>query len=755
MLKPLVFLCLFLLAFPLLVNGEIYFFDEDRLLSEKEDTVSLRNALLKANEFKKDNPDSSFFYFDSALTTADKIIQQKQLPKNDLIDVELEKARALEGLGLYYSNSSDLGNALNYYLQASNIYKELIDSEKEKDRKNKYLDLHGNVTLTIGALYFEEGEYALASGNYSNTLETAKILGDSLMQSKALLNLGMIYNNQGRYDEAIDNYYTAIKIFERAKDKRGIAICHLSIGNILRKQSTTDKAVESYKKALQIFQEMKDERGVSFCYNNLGICYTNKENYEQALFYYTKAVDLHLKNNNERNVALLYTNIAALYEIKGEFDKSIEYIEKSLTINEKNNYKRNLIGSYLNLSGTNLSKLENNQEAVPSSANVLDTIVVYAEKALSLSDSLQLIQEQAAALLVLKKAYFYKRNYKKAYESADLLLERKDSIYNNEKTKIVADAESKYEATEKEQQIEQQKHQLEHQTERLNNARIFRNFLIAVAGLMVVVVVLIYYYYKQKNKANKILDEKNKLIEKQNEEISVQKEELQLTNRELTELIQFKEKMTGMIVHDLKNPLNNILNSYDIDDENFRKELIKQSGYDMLHLTQNILDVYQMEEAKLKLSRTQVDVAQLLKECVMEFALYISENDLKISYPDSEVPLVDADKRLLKRIFSNLLSNAVKYAPQGSNITLNWKITDKKDSRFGVHNNGPAIPREQQSIIFQSFSQHDSREMGVTASTGLGLSFCKMAVHLHGGEIGVTSSDEDGTEFWFTLPQNG
>ncbi|MFV0269315.1 MAG: sensor histidine kinase [Draconibacterium sp.] len=61
------------------------------------------------------------------------------------------------------------------------------------------------------------------------------------------------------------------------------------------------------------------------------------------------------------------------------------------------------------------------------------------------------------------------------------------------------------------------------------------------------------------------------------------------------------------------------------------------------------------------------------------------------------------------------------------------------------------MPSAQQENIFKRFRQYESRDMGANTSTGLGLSFCKMAVEIHGGEIGV-QSDENGTEFWFTLP---
>ncbi len=742
------YLAFIILAFPQKGNAT----EQKGFVSTEADTAQLSQYFSVARKLSKTNSDSSFIYFNKALRIANKVIQESKYSNKEINRIKEEKANLLNEIGsYYYEKKFDYDSALNYYSLALGVFQELADKESDKEKKNAFLSLIANTKLTVGVVYFNKDDVTNSTKFYNSALETGILLNDSIVESKALLNLGMVYNNQGKYDEAIKNYFTAIEIFEHFGDKKGIAICHLSIGNILRKQNTLEKAIDSYKKALEIFKETNDKRGKCACYNNLGISYVGLEDYEQGLDYYNKALDIYIESNDERNVSSTYSNIAALYEVKEEYDKAIEYVLKSLEIGKKNNYLRSLTGAYINLAAVYLSKIENRPEGVATDTSLLDTIIKYAGKGYDLADSLQLIQEKASTLPILKGAYFLSKNYRKAFEVADELLDLNDSIYNNEKTQIIANAENNYEAAKKEQQIIQQKHELEDQKLELSNARLLRNFLAVTLFFLIIVILFIYYYYKQKNKANLVLDEKNRLIEKQNEEILAQKEELLLTNHQLTELLRFKEKMTGMIVHDLKNPLNNILNSQEIDDEYFREQLIKQSGYDMLNLIQNILDVYKLEEAKMKIYKEEINIMQILKECVLELALYISEKDLKIIYPQEEIPHIRADRKLVKRIFSNLLSNAVKYAPIGSKIPIRWKRMKESEIWFGLNNQGPAIPRQQQEAIFRSFGQYESRDIGIASSTGLGLSFCKMAVELHHGKIGVISEDS-GTEFWFTLP---
>ena len=720
-------------------------------VSTEVDTARLTQVLSYANELQEADKDSAYILFNHALSVADDIISQKKYSKETINEVIYRKAKILHDIAdYYYGQKYDYDKALEYLSQAIELTQKLYDNEREQIQKEIYLKTLANSMLTLGAVYFNKADYHNSAEYYNRGLENAMLVNDSLMQSRALLNLGMVFHNRGMYTEAIQNYYTAIGIFEHFNDKKGVAICNLSIGNIMRRQNSPEKAIDSYTKAMEVFNELKDERGISSCYNNLAICYSDLEEYDKALELYNKSLEMDLQRGRKAKAAFTYANIAALYEAKKEFGTAIDYVKKSMQLNKKNQTPRNLLGSYLNLSGTYLSMVEDSPDVLRSNPGYLDTIVNYGEKGLLLADSLDLIVEKAAALNTLKAGYSLRKNYRKAYELSSELSVLRDSIFDSEKTKVMAEAEAKYETEKKEQQIKQQKHELEYQQMELTNARRFRNLLGAIVLLMVVVIFLVYYHYNRNKKAHKILDEKSNLIERQNGEITRQKDQLETANQQLTELLRFKEKLTGMIVHDLKNPLNNILNSHHIDDLSFREHFIRQSGFDMLNLTQNILDVYRLEESRMTITKEPCSVLEILQENTLELTLYIAEKKLALDFPEDE-PMVYADAKLLRRIFSNLLSNAVKYAKSGSTITVTKRMETGNLVRLGVHNLGPVIPPAQQETIFKRFRQYESRDMGANTSTGLGLSFCKMAVEIHDGKIGV-QSDENGTEFWFTLP---
>ena len=724
-----------------------------KLHTAQSDTTRLRISLLIGDKFQAEGSDSALFYYRNALTLVDNLTEKTKHSNDENRNIIYKKAQALKEIGSYYADKYENDSSLVYYSESIKLFQYLADTEKDKKKKENFLDILANTLLTTGGDYFDKNNFVQATECYRQVIAIGEELNDSLTLSKGILNLGMILNTQGKYGEAISNYFTAIKIFEQRQDKKGIAICHLSIGNILRKQNTLEKAIDSYKKALEIFKEINDERGQYSCYNNLGICYASLSNYEKSLEFYNKALAIHQKNGNEDGIAMMYSNISALYQTQGNLDKATEYILKSLKINEKIRNSRHLLGSYINLASIYYEKAIDSMVTVTRRKEYTDKSIQYAKKGLDLVDTLHLVMEKANVLNLLKDAYSLNENYKKAYEMATVLISINDSLYNSEKTKIIAETETKYETDKKEHEIQRQKLELQEQQLKLSNARIFRNSLAVATALMIVVILLIYRNYKQKNKANRILDQKNRLIEKQNEEILKQSDGLQTANKKLTDLLQFKERMTGMIVHDLKNPLSNILNSYLIPDNDFREQLITQSGYDMLKLVENILDVYKLEETEMKIEKELVDIHEMLRMNLVETALYIKEKELTMNLPQKDIPAIWADKRILKRIFSNLLSNAVKYSPQSGTIYIRFEIINGKDTRISIYNQGPAIPMDKQEQIFEKFRQHESRNIGITTSTGLGLSFCKMAVEAHDGEIGVISEDE-GAEFWFILPDS-
>lgn len=229
------------------------------------------------------------------------------------------------------------------------------------------------------------------------------------------------------------------------------------------------------------------------------------------------------------------------------------------------------------------------------------------------------------------------------------------------------------------------------------------------------------------------------------------------------ELEKMRDDMVRMLIHDLRNPLSNIMNSLDVlddvitekDDSVSQEELLhiaKRSGQRMHQLINTILDIGRLETGQAILETRSVDLVPLLNEAI-EFIkpqTDIREIELSASF-EANMPKVELDRDMILRVILNLLDNASKFTQIGGAISLTAR-TQGRDVEVAVADNGPGIPAIQLPNIFEKFTR--VRRKDSPEGTGLGLAFCKLAVESHQGHIWAESILGQGTTFRFTLPVN-
>jgi len=258
----------------------------------------------------------------------------------------------------------------------------------------------------------------------------------------------------------------------------------------------------------------------------------------------------------------------------------------------------------------------------------------------------------------------------------------------------------------------------------------------------------LYQKEKEQRQARKELEEtvQNRTVEIQNqkEELEKQSGKLRAAYKKLKELDQYKEALTGMILHDLKNPLNVIIG---LSDE---KTAVHQSGKQMLNMVLNILDIQKFQETRIQVQLTNYSLKMVAERALAQVNFLAKDKNIEIK---NEIPVkhwVEADEELVERIFINLLTNAIKYTSNNGTVTLKSAINEKQ-IHISVIDTGQGIPKKYLRKIFDKYGQVQARKSGIVRSTGLGLTFCKMVVEAHKGRIGVNSEVGKGSDFWFTL----
>lgn len=247
------------------------------------------------------------------------------------------------------------------------------------------------------------------------------------------------------------------------------------------------------------------------------------------------------------------------------------------------------------------------------------------------------------------------------------------------------------------------------------------------------------------------LKKSNELLEQQKKEIMNQSEELKINNEQLINMDKFKQNLTSMIVHDLKNPLNAMLN---ISANKEGKEIWKSMqslGNQMLHLVLNILEVQQLEEAKMDIQKDIYCFEDLVKDAIHQVNFMSEQKNIDIHIISICKARVKVDGNLIRRVIINLLSNSIKYAPQNTIIIIKIE-REHNNVRISIIDEGQGIENQYLEHIFSKYVKISPKSFGKNHSTGLGLTFCKMAVEVHKGQIGVYSVYGEGATFWFKIP---
>ena len=232
--------------------------------------------------------------------------------------------------------------------------------------------------------------------------------------------------------------------------------------------------------------------------------------------------------------------------------------------------------------------------------------------------------------------------------------------------------------------------------------------------------------------------------------------------RRLRELQKVSDDLMKMIVHDLTTPLTSELATLEMArDGDFGALTAPQAralsdaegkAEDLLALIEDLLEVARIEEQTITLQPEPIAPAALLAEIVYDWGLRFTQEGATATVDVADdAPVFSADKVLLKRVLSNLVQNALTHTAGPVKLALTARA-DPNGILFTVADDGPGIPSEYQEIIFRKFERVRAAHAPRVRSSGLGLTFCRLAVESHGGRIWVKSAEGEGSTFYVQLP---
>ncbi|MCL5992269.1 MAG: tetratricopeptide repeat-containing sensor histidine kinase [Bacteroidetes bacterium] len=422
--------------------------------------------------------------------------------------------------------------------------------------------------------------------------------------------------------------------------------------------------------------------------------------YQKALEYCKKSIDIRVSLKETKEIFYPLTSIAEIYLKIGDYNQSLLYLNQAQKLAEELNQKKQIMESYF----------------------------------------------------LIHEVFSQSGDYQKSLEYHKLFTNLKDSLSTEEMNKKFAEASVKMETEAKERENKLLK----------ESKQVQQYYFIVISGLFLILILVILNRYFNKNKANKLLNEKNLQIKNQHHKLEDMFVELQKKEENLSDANATKDKFFSIIAHDLKNPLHSITLSSDLLINKYKQmsgeqlldliNSIYKSGQHLSSLLENLLQWSRAQSGKMEFDPIHFDIRELSVENISLLLGNAIKKKITIENNIPDATYVFGDPNMISTVIRNLISNAIKFTNEHGQV----KITSKDDKgmiEISVTDNGVGIEDEDLKKLFRIDIHHTTigtlREKG----TGLGLILAKEFIDIHGGKIWVKRNSEIGSTFIFTLPK--
>lgn len=402
-----------------------------------------------------------------------------------------------------------------------------------------------------GKVYQLMGDFKKCRECFQNTLDFAQTEKNDRKLSQSYGQLGICFRNAEKYKTALTYFQKALNFAEKIGDKNLIAGCCNNMANVLSDLKQYENATEFLQRIIDMKEFIPNSDNLSAAYTNFAEIKSVEGNFEDAKIMLQNAIEIDTKNNNLHALSGGYSNLAGLEYMSGNLNGALKMMEKVIEIDLKIGSPSILAADYNNL-GSIYQEFKKYDQAI----QYYKLSVEYSKKQSGMVDILSSLNgiSQCKALTGDMNGAYYT-----LLESMAI----KDTLYNDQTNKTVAEMKSKYETEKKQLVIEQLEDRSKIDSleiEKVNREKSEsdrtkkRQFYIFSSGFIVLLIIsfLIFRSYRQKQKANEIITRQKEEVENQKLLVEHQKEIVEEKNKEILDSIIYAKRLQDAILPPLK-----------------------------------------------------------------------------------------------------------------------------------------------------------------------------------------------------------
>tara|TARA_R110002012_G_scaffold252147_1_gene430349 strand:- start:150735 stop:152711 length:1977 start_codon:yes stop_codon:yes gene_type:complete len=585
--------------------------------------------------------------------------------------------------------------------------------------------------LKLLALAERNNEYQLGIKQISKLIPVTKSSNE--FQAFLYYKLGQFYYRENRLVESLECYLKTSSILEKLKVHATLAAVYNRIGRINMNGWNNDIGIEYADKGLETLKKVKKfSRSDSFSllglYEIKGIAYRRTHRFDDALINIDKAVKLSSVLNDSVRLALNNGNKATIYYEKGDYNLAIPLLEKDFETSINAGVYNSGMNALIYLCWIYL-EMDNADSVVSKFETMQDIANNYP---ITNPKSKAEYLKVGATVAEIKGDTAMANQYLKDYILQDNI---RDSI------NMSNDVASLHERHLMEQEIS--KLELLQNTNKLQSSHLkLRTALLII--IAVTLLVVLWYAFTLRNKNRKI-DKLNEMLEAK-------------VSERTTRLLEINKELDTYLYrasHDIRRPIRTLLGLNNIAQINEDPHEMK-ALFSKVHTTAMSMDkmLFKLQMAYALNNSHKIEnvkITELVNECIKDMSLEIEEHNASIKLDIRENAAdVQANKSLLRIALDNIIENALLYQNGTKNeIEI---FTDSGNYYFYIHvkDNGDGIPEKYFEDLFKPYFKISNKTQG----SGLGLFLAHRAISFLAGEISVTSTVNEGSQFTLKIPIN-